>query len=207
MSDYTEKKSKGEITQERIIHAALKLYGQNGFSQTSMQMIANECELSQGAVMQHFKSKQRLFEAVRKYVTISNHQFVDSLIQPIDDGFVSLKKHILGNLGWALKNRAQVSIVYITYEAGICDEEKMSVSLATARLGTERILRYLYSAQREKLIQVSGPIEQIAEIIHEYLLGMVLRTLNFTMSQKIPVKVEERVEFFLSQLLKYSKKM
>ncbi|RYZ70603.1 MAG: TetR/AcrR family transcriptional regulator [Proteobacteria bacterium] len=136
-------KTKGQRTQEHIIEMALKLYGKHGFANTSMQMIANECELSQGAVMQHFTSKARLLEAVRKQVTASNHRFVDSKILPTDDSLAAIRKHILYNLDWALRYPAEANVIILTYETAIHDEESRDVSSGAIRLGTERLYRFV----------------------------------------------------------------
>lgn len=195
-----DKKTKGQKTQELIIEKSLLLFGKNGFSNTSMQMIANECQFSQGAVMQHFPSKMRLLEAVRKYVTRSNNQFVDSKILPTDDGLTALKKHIEANLSWALKHRSEALIIYLTYETGIYDDEYSEVAAGAARLGTERILRYILAAQREKLIELKMAPMLYAEMIHEYTLGMVLRNLNIQDSTKATLEMGNKINLFLCQI-------
>jgi AcrR family transcriptional regulator len=201
MSANDDSLSKGQKTQQKVIEAALKLYGEHGVNQTSIQMIADACELSQGAVMQHFKSKARLFEAVRSHVSASNHQFIDKKISPMDDALSALHKHMLGNLEWALKYRAQASIIYLTYEGGIYDEDQRSTAQAAARLGSERILRYLYSAQREKLIPQLPHLEERAMMLQEYLLGMVLRALNEVTSNKPPSNSVTKIDLILATLL------
>ena len=47
-----------EITEKRILDAALKLFMEKGYEQTTIQDIVNELgDLSKGAVYHHFKSK------------------------------------------------------------------------------------------------------------------------------------------------------
>ncbi len=193
--------TKGQKTQLKIIEAALLLYGEHGVNQTSMQMIADACDLSQGAVMQHFKSKARLFEAVRSHVSASNHQFIDKKILPTDDALVALKKHMLGNFEWALKNRPHANIIYLTYEGGIYDENQRSAAQSAARLGGERILRYLYSAQREQLIPALANLEERSVMLQEYLLGMVLRGLNEVTSNKLPSSAATKLDLMIENLL------
>lgn len=195
--------SKGQKTQQKVIEAALKLYGEHGVNQTSIQMIADACELSQGAVMQHFKSKARLFEAVRSHVSTSNHQFIDKKISPMDDALLALHKHMLGNLEWALKHRAQANIIYLTYEGGIYDDNQRSAAQAAARLGSERILRYLYSAQREKLIPQLPQLEERAAMLQEYLLGLVLRALNEVTGTKPQANASAKIDLILTSLLEF----
>lgn len=202
MNSENDNLTKGQKTQKLIIEAALKLYGEFGFNQTSIQMIANACELSQGAVMQHFKSKIRLFEGVRAFVSRSNHDFVDGKIFPTDDALESLRKHMLGNLEWALKYRSQASMIYLTYESGIYNPEQNLTAQGAARLGTERIHRFLLSAQRERLVPSGGPIETQARILQEYLLGMILRVLNEVQGAKIPKEIVDRVDLCIQSICK-----
>lgn len=196
-----DKLSKGQRTQEKILQTTLKLVGQNGFADTSMQMIATACKLSQGAVMQHFPSKLRLFEAVRKHVSQSNHQFVDAQILPTDDSYKALRKHLLLNLEWALKHRAEANIIILTYENAIHEGEGREIALGAVRLGTERIYRYLLAAQREKIVALEKDPEILAQVIHEYLVGIVLRTLSTSKAVKRTQALDQRVDLFLESLL------
>lgn len=200
-----EQKTKGQRTQEMIIEKALVLCGQHGFASTSMQMIAKECDLSQGAVMQHFPSKQRLLEALRRTVTASNHSYVDPRILATDDGFTALRKHMKYNLEWALKHRSHASILYLTYEAGIVDDTQKEIVAGAARLGTERMLRLILSAQRERQIAVNPKPELLAEIIQEFLLGLILRAVGSSEGTRVSPHLESKIDLFLTRI--FSKKM
>jgi AcrR family transcriptional regulator len=50
-----------ETTYNSIIKAASKCFSQNGFSETTMDQIAEEAGVSKGALYWHFKSKEELF--------------------------------------------------------------------------------------------------------------------------------------------------
>ncbi|MBK1792799.1 TetR/AcrR family transcriptional regulator [Persicirhabdus sediminis] len=60
-------REQAEATREKIIHVALDLYSQQGYSATSFVNIANELGLSKGAVHNHFPSKKDLLFAVMDY--------------------------------------------------------------------------------------------------------------------------------------------
>ncbi|MBG9913874.1 TetR/AcrR family transcriptional regulator [Bacillus sonorensis] len=53
--------------EEKIIQAGLRLFAKNGFASTTIQEIANECDISKGAFYLHFKSKDALLLAIIKY--------------------------------------------------------------------------------------------------------------------------------------------
>ena len=51
-------------TKTRILDAAEKLFGQNGFDATSLRDITTEADVNLAAVNYHFQSKDSLIEAV-----------------------------------------------------------------------------------------------------------------------------------------------
>jgi AcrR family transcriptional regulator len=51
-------------TQAAILKAARKLFGDDGFQQTTMDDIAAAAHVAKGAVYHHFKTKEAVFEAV-----------------------------------------------------------------------------------------------------------------------------------------------
>lgn len=44
--------------QEEIIESAIKLFAENGFTNTSIQEIVNDCGISKGAFYNYFPSKE-----------------------------------------------------------------------------------------------------------------------------------------------------
>jgi len=60
-------REEAEQTRLRVIEAALKLFSRNGYSQTTLAMIAAEAGYSRGPIYWHFRNKDELFEAVLGY--------------------------------------------------------------------------------------------------------------------------------------------
>ena len=63
----------------RIREAALRLYAEHGTQATSIRMVAEEANMSAGAVMHHFKSKDELAEAVQHAVVAKIRQVVSAV--------------------------------------------------------------------------------------------------------------------------------
>ena len=116
------KLTKGQRTREKILKSALRLFAREGFASTSIQKIADQCGISQTAVLQHYSSKKNLLEAIRLHVNDSNWEFVDKNIHLEDDALTSLTKHCSGNLEWALKNKDQAQIIILFYYYGCFDQ-------------------------------------------------------------------------------------
>lgn len=51
-------------TKGRILEAALKLFAQSGYSGTSMSDIANQLEITKGALYKHYTSKQEILDSI-----------------------------------------------------------------------------------------------------------------------------------------------
>ena len=60
-------KEDAEQTRLKIIAAALELFSRNGYSNTTLAMIADAAGFSRGPLYWHFKSKDELYEAVLAY--------------------------------------------------------------------------------------------------------------------------------------------
>jgi AcrR family transcriptional regulator len=56
--------SRGERTRTEIVHAACRLFLQNGFHGTSMRQIAQEAGIAVSGIYNHFASKEDIFVAV-----------------------------------------------------------------------------------------------------------------------------------------------
>lgn len=53
-----------EESKRKIIEAALKLFAERGYDNTSIRMLANEAEISQGLLYNYFDGKQGLLSAI-----------------------------------------------------------------------------------------------------------------------------------------------
>ena len=56
-------RSKGDISRHRILTASLDLFSEQGFARTSVQEIADRCNISQTTVFYHFKNKKNYLKA------------------------------------------------------------------------------------------------------------------------------------------------
>ncbi len=60
-------KEDAEQTRLKIIAAALELFSKNGYSNTTLAMIADEAGFSRGPIYWHFKNKDELYQAVLSF--------------------------------------------------------------------------------------------------------------------------------------------
>lgn len=65
-----------EVTVEKILDAAQRLFLEKGYDSTTIQDIVNELDgLSKGAVYHHFKSKEEIMDAVSDRMFTANNPF------------------------------------------------------------------------------------------------------------------------------------
>jgi len=55
---------RSEATQGELVRAARKLFGRQGFAETSIEQIVQDAEVTRGALYHHFEGKIELFRAV-----------------------------------------------------------------------------------------------------------------------------------------------
>ena len=91
---------KGSHTRTKILDSAIHIFAKQGFANTSIQSIADDCKITQTAVLYHFENKEGLILAVVDRFTRHNHDLVAHSMQPIDNAYHRLLKHFTGNLQW-----------------------------------------------------------------------------------------------------------
>lgn len=73
---------RSELTEKRIIQAALELFVRKGYHGTAVSDITQKVELTKGALYAHFRSKgELLFRIIEEFET----QYIDQLIRIVDE--------------------------------------------------------------------------------------------------------------------------
>ncbi len=86
--------------QEKILSVALKLFAEEGFSNTSTSKIAKEAKVSEGLIFKHFKNKTGLLDAVVSQGTKGFERMFEEIAskkspQEIVWGFIEMPYQIL----------------------------------------------------------------------------------------------------------------
>lgn len=87
-----------EVTINRILDTARKLFIQKGYENTTIQDIVNELkDLSKGAIYYHFKSKEEIINAVVSHYFSDNSPF-DAIDQSSLNGLDKIRQVFLANM-------------------------------------------------------------------------------------------------------------
>lgn len=85
-----------EITEQRILDSAYKLFLEKGWSDTTIQDIIDDLgDLTRGAFYHHFKSKEDIIDAVTERMFIKNNPFERVELDSSLDGYSKLKKVLI----------------------------------------------------------------------------------------------------------------
>ena len=192
-------KEEAEKTRLKIIEAALTLFSRNGYSNTTLAMIATEAGYSRGPIYWHFKNKDDLYQAVLSY----SQQPLESLIsdaaaqqdQPLlaIDTFVRRWLELLVEDSWF---RQSFEILLNKTEL----TEALAPTLKRERKLTRRIidtLSQLLAAARDKdLIPATQSPEQLGLMLYTLLMGI---TQSWLFAPKLFNLKKER-EFFVGRM-------
>ena len=88
-----------EITEQRILDSAYRLFLEKGWNATTIQDIIDDLgDLTRGAFYHHFKSKEDIIDAVTKRMFINNNPFDRAELDHKLDGYGKLRKVLILSL-------------------------------------------------------------------------------------------------------------
>ncbi len=167
--------TKGQATQLKIIESALKLFSESGFQSVTLQQIAKDSKTSHPLILKHFKSKENLLVAVRKFVSHCNHTWVDEKIKASMDGRERVFTFLHENLVWGYQFPEQAKIILLTYYYHSLSDPNISPGSEAFQMGVRRLQQHCQQAQREQLLRFDGGLELLSEMLHEYAVGLFIR--------------------------------
>jgi len=192
-------KEDAEQTRLKVIAAALELFSRNGYSNTTLAMIADEAGFSRGPIYWHFKNKDELYQAVLGYSQGPLEQLIEqsrSLAhQPLAaiEHFVSEWCRLLLDDQW---HRQSFEILLNKTEL----TERMTETLERERRLTRNIVQLLQGLI-EGVGSSSGPARPDphahALFLYSGLMGI---THSWLFSPRL-FNLETQQRFFITQLL------
>ena len=92
---------KSKRSKDQIIQAALSLFSNKGYKETTMADLVTVTGLSKGAVYHHFKSKEEILQLLMEKETISLSTFLEELSKnegvSSTDRLLQLVDYLIGN--------------------------------------------------------------------------------------------------------------
>ena len=150
-----------EVTVERILDAAQRLFLEKGYEATTIQDIVDELGgLTKGAIYHHFKSKEEIMDAVGDRMFFANDPF--KAVRGRDDlsGLEKLREAVRLHQGDAERTRMTIQAIPIVWEPRLLVEMIES----NRRILTPCYLELLQEGIRDGTIHTQYPRE-IAELL------------------------------------------
>jgi len=192
-------KEDAEQTRLDILKAALTLFSRNGFSHTTLAMIASEAGYSRGPIYWHFRNKDDLYQAVLAYSQEPMEQLVTDAEAGLDAPLEAVDTFVCRWLDLLIKDtwfRQSFEILLNKTEL----TEEMATTLKRERKLTRHIVdtlgRLLASAQAKGQIPQTQQPEQLALMTYTCLMGI---TQSWLFAPRLFSLKKER-DFFVSRL-------
>ena len=190
-------------TRQSVIDAALRLFGQRGYSGTTLRLIAAEAGCSRGPIYWHFANKEELFEAILAYSQLPLEKLIkeyqDSHEQDDPDAVAAdfarrWLRLLLEDAYFRDSFEIFLNKTEFTEEVSktLQRERALTASLIATFSGLverSRVLRYIHPAQ---------PSQTVAFAMYSYLMGV---TQSWFLYPEL-ANLENSLEYFVSDFLR-----
>lgn len=191
-------KEDAEQTRLKIIAAALELFSKNGYSNTTLAMIADEAGFSRGPIYWHFKNKDELYQAVLGFSQEPLERLIEQSQAMSDKPLIAIQHFISEWFRLLLENRWHRQSFEILLNKTELTEQ-MADTLKRERKLTREIVQLL-----KQLIAAAYPDAELpdagqsqAVFLYSSLMGI---THSWLFSPKL-FSLKAQREFFTARLL------
>ncbi len=167
-----------DARRDAILHSATQLFARKGISGATMQEIANEADLSAGAIYRYFSSKEELLRAVFEDATTRNEQLFQGTAQNAASPLDALAQ--VGRRVWVEQDdrNALICEIQMTLTAAR-DPEDLGVNLKQTRDAVRDMLQGLVlQAQDAGEIDRNVDPHHLAVILQATTMGMQMLKLD-----------------------------
>jgi len=143
-----EPRTASQDSRDEILKAAMQLFANRGFHETSMSEVAREARVSKALIFWHFKTKEELFVAVLN--RLLEPYFIDFAEEAaVMDERAQIEKLVESYLSFVRDNASSVRF----FLAQMLHDQRLSESL------NEQVLQ-LYSGYRAMLVELIGSAQK-----------------------------------------------
>jgi AcrR family transcriptional regulator len=178
--------------EKRIIEAAMKLFAKKGVTSTSIQDIANECDISKGSFYLYFKSKDALLLETFKY----HFEMIHSKMEEVKNQDLEPRDLLIAQLSCQLNeiNKHKDFIIMQMRENAIPNSP--SIGAFMQKMNAESNLFV-----KKSLLAIYGPsIETYIWDLSMILQGMIHSYLKLIILEKAEFNIDELASFLLKRM-------
>lgn len=187
-------------TRQKVIDAALKLFGQRGYSGTTLRLIADEAGCSRGPIYWHFANKEELFEEILAY----SQAPLEKLIAQCDDSQAPIE--VASNFArqWLsllfedtyYRQSFEILLNKTEYTESVSPSLERERALTVSLISTFAGFVDRYRQQTDS--QASTDSQVVAISMYSYLMGV---TQSWMVNPKLN-QLEANIEFYVAEFVR-----
>jgi AcrR family transcriptional regulator len=203
MKKMTKRRLQAIETKNRIFKTGMKIINENGYAQTSIDMICEACGISKGAYYHHYKSKVGLLlQSGQQVVDALNQQAEDSKALPVQERFISYLICYAENMEQTGLEFIRECTKYVISADYLDTEDKHSIGTAT-RMNIGRILS---DGVKNGELKEDIPSDIILDAVDTITNGIISRWCVQNGRYSIKEDMQKCSELYIQILLPYVKK-
>ncbi len=177
MSISERKEREREQRRHEILKAAQQVFFRNGFEKTSMEMIAEECQLAKGTLYLYFKSKEELYVSlVEDGISILDNMMKDvsESKMPEDEKFLAFVKAYFDFTETHREHFAIFKMIDFGALNGKVDQEKLD-AIQQARAGAfERMEKVVQRAIEQGFFKTKHKPREVVMMVWAATFGAIM---------------------------------
>lgn len=173
--------NKGQIIRKKVVASAIRVFSKRGFSHASIREIASGAGIKPTALLHHFESKDAILVSALDDVLARFQERLQGLLLPSDSAGVRLRKNFHANLAWVRDQPADASLLLFLYYSATHEKSYRALYSKILTAVRVRYTELIYAGIREGEFKTDLEPEEVAELIHEVVLGSMI---NFVSSSQ-----------------------
>lgn len=173
-SEMAEGYAKGRATRSGIVCAAVRVFSQKGYRDTSVQDILDEVGITKGSFYHHWRSKEELALEILEQMGRAFKEEFDPRMRQATSGrerietFLAVMTEISHRPDW------HYSRLFLTFATGLREEDRCLFANIRQRIERfrEMWVGMLREAQHEGSVRDDVPAESLAELVISALFGL-----------------------------------
>lgn len=167
--------SKRVIKRQKIIQAAIEVFGKNGFQNSSISEIAKKADVADGTIYQYFENKEALFFAIASEKTKKFCEELELHLQGITGSFNKMRKFVWYYLYFFQEDPAYARTLML--EMRVSKSFMKSGTYSSVKDFTSKALEIIKEGQEEGTIRKDLNIYVMRQLLLGILEHMVTRWL------------------------------
>jgi TetR/AcrR family fatty acid metabolism transcriptional regulator len=191
-------RKKDDQKRKKILDSATKVFARNGFANTKIQDVANECGIAHGTIYLYFKSKDELFMSIFQDNLSELISYINSEVEKEENAEKKFRKMISLQLDIIESNPDLTKLILIEFPRTGNFLNDRNIDVLSDYI--DMIINILRVGIEQKIFSIDIKTEITATIIYAGVQGLATRWLLDGMSYQLKDIEKQIADFFLEGL-------